>query len=531
MRVGNDVYCAVVCGIVRFLFPVRFLFTPRAAVIISRRPRTNPPCSHGARAPRVPTAAFIQFLAAISSPESVGMNVCGVPLKYFSLCMLVVQTTAAVVLTRWSKLRLVENGGADYKPYYSTALVVTQEFTKLVCSLALVYFVDMAPARSSGTEEKDADSGGGAKASDAAAGGRSGATGDGAPPSVTSVAPSTDSAGGVPPTAAADHHHGHHHHHQATGNSSLWQRLLARNKKVRSYLALLYSENLLHPMETCKLLVPAALYTLQNNLVYVALANLESTTFQVGYQSKVVTTALLSVLILKRSLSSVKWIALVVLMTGIILTQATNTTEGKAKAASGNAMIGMASVATSSFSSAFAGVYFEKILKGSQSSLWMRNAQLAFFSVVLGLIGMAATDGLFINVFQGFNALVWLIIAVQAVGGLIVAVVIKYADNILKGFATALSILLCGAVSSYMFAFEPDGVFVLGACLVILATFMYSMPDSTFGSTLLWWQKLPPASGASMVVTGARNDGPVSSSSSSSVRPAADGSSGQSLVS
>ena len=33
------------------------------------------------------------------------------------------------------------------------------------------------------------------------------------------------------------------------------------------------------PMETAKICVPSLIYTLQNNLYYIALSNLESTTF------------------------------------------------------------------------------------------------------------------------------------------------------------------------------------------------------------------------------------------------------------
>jgi len=36
--------------------------------------------------------------------------------------------------------------------------------------------------------------------------------------------------------------------------------------------------------------------------------------------------------------------------------------------------------------------------------------------------------------FYGYDSVVWLIILIQAFSGLLVAVVVKYADNILKGW-------------------------------------------------------------------------------------------------
>ena len=44
----------------------------------------------------------------------------------------------------------------------------------------------------------------------------------------------------------------------------------------------------------------------------------------------------------------------------------------------------------------------------------------------------------------------------QAFGGLVVAAVVKYADNILKGFATSVSIVVSSLVSFYFLGdFEP----------------------------------------------------------------------------
>lgn len=40
------------------------------------------------------------------------------------------------------------------------------------------------------------------------------------------------------------------------------------------------------PLETVKLIVPAALYVVQNSLLFVALSNLDSATYQVNYFNK-----------------------------------------------------------------------------------------------------------------------------------------------------------------------------------------------------------------------------------------------------
>ena len=71
-----------------------------------------------------------------------------------------------------------------------------------------------------------------------------------------------------------------------------------------------------------------------------------------------------------------------------ITTTATTTTTTTAAAAAAvdasNKHIGLAAVFMASCTSGFAGVYFEKILKGTKTSLWMRNVQLGLISIVVG---------------------------------------------------------------------------------------------------------------------------------------------------
>merc|ERR550532_2892697 len=98
---------------------------------------------------------------------------------------------------------------------------------------------------------------------------------------------------------------------------------------------------------------------------------------------------------------------------------------------------------------------------------------------MLALIGTWLQDGALIRehgFLQGYSALVWGVIVLQAIGGLVVAAVLKYADNILKCFGNALSIVLSCALSAVLLQeFTPDLLFVLGTLLVLLATTLYSL--------------------------------------------------------
>ncbi|XP_052460802.1 UDP-galactose translocator-like [Carassius gibelio] len=258
--------------------------------------------------------------------------------------------------------------------------------------------------------------------------------------------------------------------------------LIEKRGNVKSFVSLLYDSLVVQYLDTLKLAVPSLIYTLQNNLQYVAISNLPAATFQVTYQLKILTTALFSVLMLRKSLSKIQWISLVLLFAGVAIVQVEQE-GGKQKEAvtsvNQNYFKGLVSVIISCLSSGFAGVYFEKILKGSSASVWIRNIQLGIFGTLLGLLGMLWNDGAAIaekGFLFGYTPMVWGVIFNQAFGGLLVAVVVKYADNILKGFATSFSIIVSTITSVYLFGFHVDLIFTLGAGLVIGAVYMYSLP-------------------------------------------------------
>lgn len=302
--------------------------------------------------------------------------------------------------------------------------------------------------------------------------------------------------------------------------------------------------------DSWKLAIPAVLYTLQNSLQYIAISNLNAATFQVTYQLKILATAIFSVTMLRRSLSAQKWLSLVLLMAGVaivqiptdpdppvltmkelregvtgwrlpktleqmrdlgsvaagqLLTKRSATYEGIDRDYAMNhpqldASLGLTAVVAASVLSGLAGVYFEKILKDStsQTTLWTRNVQLSFYSLFPSLfIGVVFKDGAEIakfGFFTGYNWVVWLAILTQVFGGVVVSLVINYADNIAKNFATSISIVISFFFSVIFFDFDitlsvctnsmiattqtNSLQYVVGTAVVLAATYIYSSETS-----------------------------------------------------
>ena len=83
------------------------------------------------------------------------------------------------------------------------------------------------------------------------------------------------------------------------------------------------------------------------------------------------------------------------------------------------------------------------------------------------------------HLLQGWNVLVAGVAAQVGLGGLVTALVVRHADNILKGFATSLSIILSGVVSLQVseLRFSPSPWWLVGSALVTLATCLYALLD------------------------------------------------------
>jgi solute carrier family 35 (UDP-sugar transporter), member A1/2/3 len=234
---------------------------------------------------------------------------------------------------------------------------------------------------------------------------------------------------------------------------------------------------------------------IQNNLQFVAASNLDAATFQVSYQMKILTTAAFSVILLRRKITPLKWLALFFLALGVGIVQiqcsVAKSPSGGPSSADVHTMVpfkGFLAVAAACFTSGLAGVYFEMVLKNSTADLWVRNVQLSLFSLLPALVPIimapspspgapAHSVPSLTHLFANFTPWAWATVLTQVLGGLITALVIKYADNIMKGFATSLSIVISFLASVGLFHFRITGSFIVGASVVLTATWLYSQPD------------------------------------------------------
>ncbi|KAI9908982.1 hypothetical protein PsorP6_014726 [Peronosclerospora sorghi] len=240
-----------------------------------------------------------------------------------------------------------------------------------------------------------------------------------------------------------------------------------------------------------KMTVLAFLYALQNMFALVAYDFVDVATYQIVYQLKIITTALFMIVLLHRRFSIVQWAAMVALMIGVAICSYSRLPVGSKhsdETISSKKFIGICIMIGLAINSGLAATYFERVMKSHKAlttqqtldPLWVRNIQLSAISVGVAAVDVVRnlnevwTQGFF----YGFHPSVFAVIFLQAVGGLTIAAVVRYSDNIVKNFGTSFSLILSCIVSNYMFDQTPPFSFYVGVLLVVGSVFVYG--DSRF---------------------------------------------------
>lgn len=251
------------------------------------------------------------------------------------------------------------------------------------------------------------------------------------------------------------------------------------------------------PKGTTMMIIPALFYLVSNSLLYMALSNLTVPIFQVVYQGKLVITAIFSVFLLDRSISLKQWLCLFVISFGvasIVIDQSRDMVPADNNI---NIRLGCLSLLFSCTLSSAASVFFEKMVKSRDTSsldapsLWIRNIQISSFSIMFAIVKLLITRDHYLPFLHGFNQWVWLQVALFGIGGLLVSSVIKYADNVLKGLATSLSMIFASLMNVLLFGNKLTWQFMIGAAVTAMAVFLYSSTNTFRYSYILPGVKSP----------------------------------------
>ncbi|XP_061667723.1 CMP-sialic acid transporter [Syngnathoides biaculeatus] len=248
---------------------------------------------------------------------------------------------------------------------------------------------------------------------------------------------------------------------------------------VKNLLATIKEHLLNNPRELLKLSVPSLVYALQNNMAFVALSNLDAAVYQVTYQLKIPCTAVCMVIMLGRSLSKKQWFAISTLCLGVMLVRWKPVDATKVQIEQ-NPFLGFMAIVIAVLCSGFAGVYFEKVLKSSNTSLWLKNIQMYLSGILITLIAVGVNDGDKVvkkGFFFGYTPWVCCVVFLASVGGLYTSVVVKYTDNIMKGFSAAAAIVLSTVASVILFGLHITTTFSSGAFLVCVSIYLYGLPN------------------------------------------------------
>ncbi|KAF5765714.1 putative nucleotide-sugar transporter [Helianthus annuus] len=221
--------------------------------------------------------------------------------------------------------------------------------------------------------------------------------------------------------------------------------------------------------------LPAAIYALQNSLLQISYKSLDSLTFSMLNQTKLIFTALFTYFILRQKQSFQQIGALFILILAAVLL---SIGEGSRKDYGSDnpdeiVFYGIIPVLIASVLSGLASALCQWASQVKKHSSYLMTVEM---SLVGSLCLLASTykspDGEAIRqhgFFYGWTPLMMIPVFINAVGGILVGLVTSYAGGIRKGFVMV-SALLVTALLQFVFDGKPPSLFCLLALPLVMTS-------------------------------------------------------------
>jgi len=239
---------------------------------------------------------------------------------------------------------------------------------------------------------------------------------------------------------------------------------------------------------------PAALYCVQNMAALMAYQNLEPLTFNVLNQTKTLSAALCCYLIMGRKQSKTQMVSLVILLASALIIEKVISLSAPFLSVGGSGGAAAAATATKHFTQGVVPILLASFISGLAGALVQKNLQSASgdakggrnpylfnlemcsaSALILAVSLLFRADGSRIvnnGFFDGWTPQTWIPIVTNALGGIIVGLVTKYAGAVRKGFALIFGILISGLWEVQTVGIGKEQV--IGGILAALSLWMHT---------------------------------------------------------
>ena len=217
----------------------------------------------------------------------------------------------------------------------------------------------------------------------------------------------------------------------------------------------------------------ALLYCFNNQLAFSLFRWADAATVTLIKSASSIVSALLLWVLLSRPIAPLQWHAITLQVLGLFIVQYDS--------CKGSALLSIPvylALFGSLFISSGAGVWNEHVLKTFGISMHVQNICLYSFGVLFNLLVFVFLEqhggrGLLGSYFHGYNPAAVGVILCQAVLGLVVTAVLKYADTVIRSFATACSISVLYAVNITFLGWSANLTYIAGCFVVFISTYLY----------------------------------------------------------
>lgn len=242
--------------------------------------------------------------------------------------------------------------------------------------------------------------------------------------------------------------------------------------------------------------VPAILYTIQNTAALTAYQNLDGVTFNVLNQTKTLSAAVFCYFLIGRKQTKVQIMALFILFLSALIVENLiplsffleggdvddeESTKISLKS-SRHFTHGVLPVLLASLISGLAGAISQKNLQNHGRNPYLFSSELCVASVLTLLSSlMFSPDGQRIRMngfFDQWTVPTMIPVLTNAIGGIIVGLVTKYAGSVRKGFALIFGMILTGVVQSIIEGVPLSSAKVVGGIFAALSLWTYNSGDS-----------------------------------------------------